>query len=572
MRTRQEILKDYLILLNEEKNLGYSEEEIEQRIKDPIEQEILKSLLIGGTDSGGKEIKGELYSTEEYNGQTIFSLRAWYIWCKIIIGEDFKTGGKVYNEFVKKQFLLVERNKLSCYMAQRGAGKTFFVALFMIFKMFLIPYYDFGYCSNIPRQRKRFLKTARGLVDTNEMLLEKKDSKKVNNKEIAWGQDEMEYNQGVIEGTTVGTTPRGGHYNHSFADDPLRDDKKYTDEFILDYFQGRYKQTILRKKGRYTVVGTPQHGEDLFHVLMNNKLDKNNRPIGKVIVDKISAAGFYSKIFPGILDDNKKIVLVPEIWTYEELMIEKIRIGDIRWNREIQCKCITYKNALISASLFKSCCDEKLMMIQKGESGKKYIIFVDSATSDAPTADYCAMSVWEDNQAETKFIFRYLFHEKGYPITDPTGGVNDQAHKLFGLYNDFNKALVIVEKNNAGVALIQGASALGVPDIIEHYTHVVSTGKATAKPGKAEDVVDYIEKGLKAGVVVFPSNSEDNFTIDALERIKTEHLNFGVKKGKSGEVFEAIAGHDDIFDSSWGAFKHRGDQVDTIPFALTLPG
>jgi len=561
MRTKREILKDFLTLLNKEKNLGYSEEEIEKKIKIPLEQKAIERLMLD-----------ELYSTEEWNGQTISSVRAWFIWCNIIVRYDYKTGDKIWNNFVKDQFLLVERNKQSCYMAQRGSGKTYFLALYVNFKRFLIPYYDVGYCSNIPRQRKRFLKSAEAIVDTNELLLEKKDSKRIANKEVSWGQDEMEYNYGLLEGTTVGTTPRGGHYNLAIGDDPLREDKKYTYEFILDYFQGAFKQTILRKKGRYIIVGTPSDSEDLFHTLMNDKLDKNNRPIGKVVVNQVSAAGFYSRIFPGILDIKNKKVLVPNIWTFDELMNEKARIGDIRWNREIMCKCITYKNALISSSLFRNCCDEKLMMVQKGEIDKKYIIFVDSATSDAPTADYCAMSVWEDNQKEHKFILRNLFHEKGYPITDPTGGVNDQAHKLLRLYNDFNKALVIVEKNNAGIALIQAATALGVPDIIEHYTHTVSTGRTTEKPGKADDVINYIEKGLKAGVVVFPSNPDDNFTIDALEKVKTEHLNFGVKKGKSGEIFEAIAGHDDIFDSAWGAFKYRADEVDTLPFALTLHG
>ena len=58
------------------------------------------------------------------------------------------------------------------------------------------------------------------------MLLEKKNKQGVATKEVAWGQNEMEYNEGVLEGTTVGTTPRGGHYNHAFIDDPLREDKK----------------------------------------------------------------------------------------------------------------------------------------------------------------------------------------------------------------------------------------------------------------------------------------------------------------------------------------------------------
>lgn len=564
MRTKKDILKDYLIFLNETKNLGYSLHEIEKKVKDQSESQVLEKLLLDN-----------LYETKKVDGQIVSTTQAFKFWCDIVIRRDIKTGDLIWNNFVKDQFELVENHKLSCYMAARGHGKSFFLALYISFKMFLIPYYDVGYCSNIPKQRRRFLKLIESIIDSNGLLRDKKDIRKVLNKEIPWGQEEMEYNQGLLEGTTVGTTPRGGHYNLAIGDDPLRDDKKYTYEFIVNYFQGVYKQTILRKKGRYIIVGTPQDPEDLFHTLMNNKLDKNNRPIGKTIIDKISAAGFFCKIFPGILNFKKKMVLVPEIWSFDELLDEMNKIGEIRFNREIMCKCMTYKNSLVSSSLFRSCCDDKLSFLQKGETGKKYIIFVDPATSDAPTADYLAMSVWEDNQQENKFILRNLFHEKGFPITDPYGQDSDdcdQAHKLLQLFRDFNKAVVVVEKNNAGVALIQAVRALGerngTPiDPIEHYTHTSSI----SRQGKADDVISYIE-AMKSGIIVFPSNPEDIFTISALEEVKAEHLNFGAKSGKSGEKYEAIAGHDDIFDSCWGAYKFRGDNVDTIPCAITIPG
>ena len=565
MRLKKQILRNYLELINEEKKLGYSPDEITHRLTDPYEIKAVEHLL-----------KEELESTEVYQGQTISTLRAFYIWCSIVIKYDYKTGDEVWNNFVEIQFILVERHRWSCYMAARGHGKTFFFGLYVDFKMFLMTYFDVVYCTNVPKQRRRFLKLCRTLIDKNELLLTKKDKQKILNKEIAWGTEEMEYNEGILEGTTVGTTPRGGHYNLAIGDDPLRDDMKYTHEFIINYFQGTLRPTTYRFKARYIIVGTPQDADDLFHTLMNDRLDKNNRALGKMVVGKESYAGFYSEIFPSILDDKTKKVLAPEIWTYEELIKEKSRIGDIRFNREMLCRCISYRNALVSASLFKLCCDEKLMMLQKGEPNKNYVIFVDSATSDAPTADYCAMSVFEDDQKKNKFIFRHLFHDKGFPVTDPDGKDVDQIHELYKLFNDFNKALVIVEKNNAGIALSQGVQALGnkegnpVP-VIDHFTHVIATGKPTDKPGKANDIIDYIE-GLKSGVIVFPSNSDDIYTIDSLERIKTEHLNFGVKKGKSGEKYEAIAGKDDIFDSCWGAFKHRGDMVDTLPMAITIPG
>lgn len=917
MRELKTILRDYLKFLNKEKALGYTDEEIEIQINDVKEKEVIKKLLID-----------DLYEVEEYLKQTISTERAFKIWCSIVLCQDFKTHGYIWNDFVKKQFNLVEKNRYTCYMAARAHGKTFFLGLYADFKMFLIPYYEVGYCSNIPKQRKRFLKLTENLIDTNALLIERKDVKGVHNKSLSWGNEEMEYNSGILEGTTVGTTPRGGHYNLAIGDDPLRDDRKYTHEFIVNYFQGVYKQCILRKKGRYIIVGcvspdtkiltekgieeigdqiiynpekkslipfkkrvygkngwdetskfyvngktktrkitlvngyelecseihplwtcisprrnvrdvikkdcqwikssklkvgdkialkigtnvfgkkptiseeeayfyglytaegssetkgranritisntdtycinflkdelsfisqdkvhhrknsialvnkmrsyglsfttchykrvpkklmlepkniqvaflqglydgdghctiskdnrarvvltstskkqlldvqtillnfgmvsslnkathkahhkldgsyikesksysltcsglnaqnfikqigfrikrknkdlsmikslnlnekfgfiwkkikkiensenytvdfvipknhsfltngivshnTPQDPEDVFHVLMNDKLDKNNRPIGKTLVDGLSAAGFHTNIFP-CLDEKTKKVLVPEIWTYEDLMIEKNSIGELRFNRELMCKCGSHRNSLVSSSLFRKCCDENLEMIQQGEEGKKYVVFIDPATSDAPTADFVAMSVWEDDEANGKFILRNLFHDRGFPITDPEGGTDDQTHVAAAFYKDFNKALMIVEKNNAGVALIQALQAKDVP-VIEHITHV----QTTQRLGKAEDVTNYVEHGLKAGVIVFPCDPDDIFTTDILDLVKNEHLNFGVKQTNNGEKYEALAGKDDIFDSCWGAFKYRGDCMDTLDFALTIDG
>lgn len=514
-------------------------------------------------------LEEELYSVEEYDGATISTERAFFIYCDIVIRYDYKTGDLVWNNFVRMQFDLVEHNKMVCYMAARGHGKTFFLGLYVGFKMYLLQYFDVGYCSNIPRQRRRFLKLCEALIDTNEMLLDKKDRKRVASKDIPWGTDEMEYNDGLLEGTTVGTTPRGGHYNLAIGDDPLRDDKKYTYEFVVNYFQGVFKQCIGRKKGRYIIVGTPQDPEDLFHVLMNSKLDKNNRILGKVVTDGVSFAGFQSRIFPGILNEERKEVLVPEQWSFEELVLEKERIGEIRFNREILCSCATYRNALIGTALFRSCCDESFTMIQKGDLTKKYVCFVDPATSDAPTADFCSMAVFEDDRVHNKFILRHLFHEKGYPITDPEGGCSDQTNKVIQINRDFNRPLIIIEKNNAGVALIQAVRAKGI-EVLEHVT-AAGSGREGASV-KTNDIVEYVEQGLKAGVMVFPSNSDDNYTVDCLERVKTEHLNFGVRKTKTGEKYEALAGHDDIFTSCWGAFKHRGDMVETLPYGVTVPG
>ena len=130
---------------------------------------------------------------------------------------------------------------------------------------------------------------------------------------------------------------------------------------------------------------------------------------------------------------------------------------------------------------------------------------------------------------------------------------------------------IIVERNNAGVALSQALQARGI-EVIEHYTHTPTAGQPTKTSGKADDIINYIEKGLKTGIVVFPSNSEDNMTMDMLEKLKNEHTNFGVKQSKNGERYEALAGKDDLFDSAWVAFKHRNIENETLDFAVTVSG
>jgi len=576
MRTKQAILADYLRLINKEKGMGYDENKISELLSKEKEFAALEKLM-----------KEELYSVEEHEWTdekgnrykiTVSTERAFYIYCKCVVHKDLRSGRLIWNSFVKKQFNLVEKNQQTCYMAHRGSGKSFFLALYVSFKMYLLDYFDVCYSTNIPKQKRRWMKTFRSLVDNNEFLKEKKNVRGVVTKETPWGQEEAEYNNGILEATTVGSTPRGGHYNLVIGDDPLREDNKYPMEKIIDYFQGVLKPTTYTKKARYIIVGTPSDNEDLFHTLMNDKLDKNNRPVGKVITEKKSMAGFFSMIFPAILNEKTKEVLLPEIWTYDSLMEERGKIGDIRFAREMLCRCISYKNSLIGASLFRSCCDESMTLIQKGEPEKRYLIVVDSATSDAPTADFCAISVWEDDKEGDRIILRNLFHGKGVPVTDPTGGSDDQTNIVYNFWKRFNQALIIIEKNNAGIALSQSVQAFinnkegKSPELIEHYTHQVSTGRPTDKPGKANDIINYIEHGIKGGKVVFPANYDDYYTIDALEKVKNEHLNFGVKKGKSGEVYEALAGHDDIFDNCWMAWKFRGDQADTIPFGMTLPG
>lgn len=454
-------------------------------------------------------------------------------------------------------------------MAARGHGKSYVAfCLYTIFKHYLIKGFETVLCSNIPRMTKRNFRVLKRIIENNELLLEKKDTS--NMRTLIWSTLEIEYNKGIIETTSLGSTPRSAHVNLVILDDPLRDDNKYTEIFIRDYVLGQMKPIILRKKGRMVVDGTPQHQEDIFHYLMNTKIDLNENPIGELIDDgRISYKGFYSKVFKAIINRETKEVLLPEIFSYEQLMQEEKTIGSIRFAREFMCQCRQFKTAAISMSLWKKHSSADYSLITKGQQYKQpsklagqpiqYIMFVDPATSDELQADWSAAIILEQNEDLNKRILRHIWHKKGMPITDPTGGTDDQPTELAQIAKDFNDCIVYVEKNNAGVALLQALQAKGV-NAIEHTTGIE----------KPKFVIEWLQDFVN-GQIIIPASPDDPYTAKMIEKLRDECLNFGTKNKGGKEVWEALSGHDDLVDAFFNCNHYCGNEVFTLKKSILLP-
>ena len=88
MRSKSEIYRDYLRLLREEGKLNYDDKKIEKKVVE--EPEVIRKLLFDESD-------GELYKTEIVKGQRVFSERAFFIFCDIIVRYDLKTGDRIWN-------------------------------------------------------------------------------------------------------------------------------------------------------------------------------------------------------------------------------------------------------------------------------------------------------------------------------------------------------------------------------------------------------------------------------------------------------------------------------------------
>jgi len=309
MRTKKQIATDYQTFLKK------------KLVRDFTEDEAMKLLM------------EKLYDTKIHNGATVSSTEAWWHFINFVIKEEQVTKQKCWNRFVKEAFELVEFNRYSAFVAARGLGKSFVTfVLYPIFKKFLFENMDILICTNIPKMAKRNLRILKRVVDTNEMLLEKKDMS--NMKLLKWGDTELEYNHGMIETVSLGSTPRSAHVPLVIIDDPLRDDNTYSDEYVENFILKQVVPCTGRTKGRVILNGTFQHPQDIFHKIMGSKPDFR----GKIVSDgTISDLGFCSKVFPAVEDWKTKKAYLPEVYSWEDLMQLRKTIGELAFSQEYLC-------------------------------------------------------------------------------------------------------------------------------------------------------------------------------------------------------------------------------------------
>ena len=460
----------------------------------------------------------KLYETQEHNGQQIFTMDAFFHYCKFVIKQY--GGIPIWNEFIRDFSKDVESNKDTCTMASRGLGKSFFsYVLYPSFKMFLYPGTKFCNLSETPKQCVENLRILKNIIDGNEMLYQKKEVWK--GKDLKWTERQIEYNGGMIITVTVGTSPKGLHVHYAMADDIYTEASVMTDEEIENYVFGQVYPIVQRLRGRLVVSGTPVHSKDIYHLLMNDKPECQ----GDLITDgRVSAKGFYSRTFPAL--DEKGEPTLPSVYTKRDL--EKIRQiqGDIKFQREYLLRCYDKNATIFAMSLIKHCTDAHFQYVSAPENKtQEYIIGVDVATSGAASADASAFIVLElvPNDKGYKKIIRHVIHVKGMEVPEQIDTI-ERLSKLF------NYAMVIVEKNNVGVSLIQ--------DLARRNVHIKEF--ITTKNSKI-DAIRYLLNEMEYQNLWFPEETP------VIKALKQELINFGVKTTRSGhERMEALAGKDDL--------------------------
>lgn len=523
LRTKKEIISDFKKYLLKEKII--KEEEV-------FTDEELLTLLYDF-----------LYEFEEIDGVMCSTPRAWFVWLNVVLKHEPTTKQPLWNDFVKNIFLDIERHRYTAILSSRGIGKSYVInVLYALFKMFLFENTNIVSVSNIPKMCKRNVRKAKQMIEHNELLLEKKaDWKK---RELIWSQEQFEYNEGLFETNSLGSNVRSAHVNFIFIDDLLRDDAKYSNEEIMNFFEGQLFPIAQRFKARMIVTGTPLSVKDLYHDIMNEKPNFQGKRIGN---GRFSYRGFFCKEYRIIKDWDKKEILLPDLFSWWELADENnpqslINVqGRDKFMREYMLVCTDESTTLFPESLLKKCSsDYKYLEFaeipEKGEQPKDYIIGVDVATAGTASADFSAFVVLELIQTEVglKKIVRHITKIKGLPITgskDKEGNIIDigQVETIENLSKGFNNAFTVVEKNNVGVAFIQELQKRNVN--VDEFV--------TTKTSK-ENMIRFLISEMRSGNLLFAEDCPE------IRDLKKELSNFGVKRTKTGkERMEALSGHDD---------------------------
>lgn len=528
-RTLKDILNSYARSLLASKNID-DEEFSHYTTSAEGNAELLDALL------------EKLYETELVNGVEVSSVDSFYHYCEYVLHEHH--GQRIWNSFVQEMFVSIEHNKNTCIMASRQVGKSFFnYVLYPSYKMFLYSGTKFLHVSNIPTQCVENLRILKGVIDNNEMLYQRKEVWK--GKELKWTEKQIEYNAGMLITISAGTSPKGLSVHYVVIDDILTETSQLNDEEMDNYIFGQLYPTVQRAKGRMIVTGTPLHQKDIYHLLMGDKTNFEGNPIRH---GGMSAKGFFSRMFPIILDDGQP--LLPEIYGLDEIKRIEDAQGDIKFQREYMLNCIDESLTIFSQHLIDSVSDASLKYLYTPvNTQQQFIIGIDVASSGEASADYSAFVVIElaETQEGYKKIVRHIVHSKGMAITarkeKDTERADDpnyvprlvaiepgQVDTIVELARRFNDAWVVVEKNNIGIALIQ--------ELVKYNVHCEEF--ITTRISK-EDMIRYLVNEMKNKNLWFPEETSE------IVRLKKELVNFGVKRNKAGkERMEALSGHDDM--------------------------
>lgn len=521
MRTYTQIYKDYCAwLVKTTGNLDYEYETfISSRDKTTAKSLLFKSIM-------------ELCYDPD---------KGLYFFCKFIIGDLQEIGYPKpfsFNHLFRKWDKLVKKHKHLAILCARGHGKSVaFSQVLNIYDMFLFPHRRIIIESASQEQAEALLEEIKRIIDNNEWLSSKKNPD-------MWRAGKLGFNGGYILGKGFGSEILGQHVDRIVVDDILRSDNKLTDEEIEDFIDMTLEPMLLNRKGQMIIVGTPRRETDIFATIFDRVRQDPRCP-------------WFIKRFPAVTDYEKKILLCPDRFTWNEIMSKRLIMGPLKFAREYQLEFFSRDTSLFPDRITKPAKDKGkdmrlLFKADKRDPNWLFVTGVDVARSGSVSADYSvAITLAYNSVTQAKQIVN-VWRSKGFKIVD-------QAEQIAQISRDFNNCMVLVEQNNMGQDMIDS--------LVDDFNVFVESFVTGGKGQKKEELIRYLIKAFEHEQIIIPCG--DTYSRREMLIVESELAKFCVTRTpNNNEKFEGVGSHDDCVIAL--ALANKATQVVGVPFAVNF--
>ena len=490
MRTYDEIVTDFIKFLGQDPEIAFSGELEEAREK---KAQAYSALI----DKCCEKKDGVFYFTKFIIGDLNFMIPEPYTYTSLI--HEWQ---KLCSKYIRL-----------CILCPRQHGKSLWYAVVKIIRdCFLFKNFQVLIESSSSEQAKDKLKLIKKIILNNEALY----SKIGKNIQNSWTKEYIDYNGGYIMAKGFGSEIRGFTFNLVVIDDILRSDNKLSNKQIEKFLMEEIEPASRKRKGQIIVIGTPKDSEDIFHFLE--------------IKAKKKETSWFFKRYQAIIDEEKRIILCPELYTYGDILQIRIDMDDDRkFMKEYQCDVSGGQVAIFPNKLLKiaELLGKDICFELNPRKDIVYYVSVDCARSGESAGDYTVITVLTIDEKNFKKI-AYIKRIKGLKI-------QVQVEEIAYICKKYNNATAYVETNNMGQDFIDMLTDDFGINVIS-YTVTV-----TSKPNLIRLLINAFEREK----IIIPRNGDEtNYVTDELLR---ELRSFSEVETPAGnKTYKGMGTHDDM--------------------------
>ena len=444
-----------------------------------------------------------------------------YWFCKFILGDMTYAGYPNpirFNSLWWKWTTLQELGDHLCVKCARQHGKsTYWTVIQPVYRISLFEHYNVLIESASEEQAVMLLGYVTKIIDNNEFLASKRS------KDGIWKTTEITYNGGVVRARGVGSEVRGGTYDYIACDDILRSDNKLSDRDIENFIDEELEPMILERKGQMVIVGTSKSVTDIFTTI-EERIDEGST--------------WVLETYPAILNWDKKILLCPDRYSWDQLMAVRKRQGHIKFDKEFMCKVFSSGSQLFPHELRKLAMElgaEEVMYPTAKEARFipewMYVMGVDCARAGTAGADYTVAFVIAFNTKNFKKKLVWYWRKKGLKI-------QEQVKQIAEISKNFNHPVMLVEKNNMGQDFID----IMIDDYNLNVEVFTTGGRGQAK----EDLIRMLIIAFENEKIIMPTGNKASK--DAMKLLDRELEKFVIEVTSAGNERYKGSGrsHDDM--------------------------